>query len=591
MNNKPIKAEISLIYFPTKLAPIPFGSRIPLGLLYLGSIANENGFTVNLFDFQNPLLSIDDIKSSIPMDTNHIVGFYCDSDNISRVIGVSERLLNCFPNIYILLGGPHVTSSPKEEYLSERRFIVRSEGEYPFSLLAKFLLRGEGSMEEIPSITYKNHKSTLSNPISFGQYQDVNKCPNPDYNLLNPSMEYIPVVLTSRGCIYNCHFCSEGKMQNGYRPRSISNVREELLNLRKRYEDINHLFICFADDTFTVSPKRVEKMCDVIDEIFPDKSRFTFYCEGRVNILDENLYLVERLKASGLARLQIGIESGNQQTLDRINKKIRLNQIERVIEKAHKVDISTIFGAFLIGIPGQTEDEVLSDIEFAKHLIDLAPGRIEIEAGILTPLPGTEFGKNLDKWGFYLQDADFLTGNVTESPFGFTSELSKDDIVRLKKLFKAEINRYSLNIISKIEKERLKKYVTLASNFHLIAPPIKQLSMYSFGRDIVNRKVRKICKFISEIPSSEIDYLLPYACSNSINHFDQKIVINKKSPLGFILNKDEFSYYEYFKGKASFAKIAEIMSQKKGIGLEVARKTALNVYKKCEDHLAGLCIY
>jgi len=286
----------------------------PLGLIYLGTVLRVHGITTRIFDFQHETASWSAVEKAVSDAKHCMVGFSCDSNNIYRVLHLSDRLLSRFPDLKIVLGGPHVTHR-WEPYVAERRIIVRGEGEYPLLLLAEHFLRGKGGLRDIPGIAYCMGSKVCSNPISMGLFEDVDAIPFPDYTFLDPLEKYIPAVVTGRGCNHRCYFCSEGSQNHRLRQRSIQKIEEELRALKAFHHGrIPYLF--FTDDTFTISPRRVHELCDVLDRIFPDKSRFSFFCGGRVDILAKHPELIYRLKKAGLLHLQIGIESSDRTIKD-----------------------------------------------------------------------------------------------------------------------------------------------------------------------------------------------------------------------------------------------------------------------------------
>ena len=432
---------IVLIYVPA------FCSRAerlppPLGLLYLGAALRGAGFAVRLFDFQDKRTLWEDVEDCIRASANPLIGITCDSDNKFRVLRISDEILLRFPNARVVLGGPHATYGG-DSFVTGRRMLIRGEGEWPIVLLADYVLRGHGSLASIPQLVFEHEGEVASVPAAAGPFANVDSIPFPDYALLSSIEMYQPTMTTSRGCSYRCHFCSEGTAERGYRPRSIPEIERELVALRETYHG-RLPGMAFADDTFTASPRRVLELCDVFDRVFPDKADFGFFCEGRVNVLGRHPELVSRLREAGMVRMQIGIEAGDQPTLDRINKRIRIEDIERVINACRKADVPAVHGAFICGLPGQTEADVMNEIEFAKRLVDLSDGRLETSMVALSALPGTEFCVNAGRWGLHLFDSEFASGGLLDGCFSETELLPKSEIIRLCRLFNSALDEYIL---------------------------------------------------------------------------------------------------------------------------------------------------
>jgi anaerobic magnesium-protoporphyrin IX monomethyl ester cyclase len=562
-----------------------------LGLLYLAAVLKGHHIDTRFFDFQYHATSWKSIEKLISETERCVVGFSCDSDNIHRVLHLSDRLLSQFPKLTIILGGHHVTHI-WEPYVTKRRLVVRGEGEYPLLLLAKHFIHSEGSLEGIPGIVYQKNRAIHTNPLSNGIYEDIDLIPFPDMSFLPEAQTYNPSIITARGCMYDCFFCSQGSSNNKFRSRSIENIEEELISL-KTYFHNKIPYLSFLDDTFTFSAQRVFEICDVLDRVFPDKSGFGFFCEGRVNILGEKPELIYRLKKAGLIRLQIGIESGDQAMLDKINKKIRLNQIEKVVLTCHEADVPSIYGGFICGLPGQTADDMENDIDFAKHLIDLAPGRMEIGLSCLSPLPGTEFRKNADKWGLKLIDEDFATGHlIDEIAYSETSTFSKEQLENLYEHFQSEVEKYYLEQAAlNLSPHRIKELFIVAAERRMSVLVVKKLCTFVFIDQLLHLRRREDHRFLFEIAHDTIPFSSPLSTAYfKKSYTDDYVIINQASAMEFQLSQYEMQYLRYFKGKLSFKEIAKRVAAQEKISQKQAYDECMNVYMKCEDKLTAIVL-
>ena len=562
----------------------------PLGLLYLGAVLRQHEIPTQLFDLHHEEKSWIDVEDAVSAVDRCVVGFTCNSDNLYRVLHLSDRLLARFAHATVVLGGPHVTHA-WEPYVTHRRIVVRGEGEYPMLLLAKHFLEEERTLPEIPGIAYRQDGEVRTNPVSLGPYEDVDAIPIPDYSLLPSPAFYLPAVVTARGCPHHCHFCTEGSHDRAYRPRAAEHVEEELRALKECYEDrVRYLVI--NDDTFTASAHRVNEICDVIDRVFPDKSRFGFFCEGRVDILAAQPELVRRLKEAGLVRMQIGVESGNQVMLDRLNKNTRVEEIEAVVAACAEAGIPSIFGNFMCGLPGQTPADVENEIAFAKQLADLAPDRIELNMSILTPFPGTEFRTHADKWGLTVLDDDFVTGRMAQTCFAETATLSKEESERFCQRFTGEVGDYVLEKAAPLLTPRkTKELFALAAESHSRAYVIKRLSHFLHVSRVLILRQRADHRFLHEIAEDLIPQCCPVSIlDNVVFPGDGSFTINKTSPFEFELTPDQMEYYRYFIGKLSFGEIAQRLAGGKGISEEEAFEECMATYMECEDCLAAITL-
>jgi radical SAM superfamily enzyme YgiQ (UPF0313 family) len=204
--------------------------------------------------------------------------------------------------------------------------------------------------------------------------EDLDKFPYPDRTSL--AIDYIealpldvPAVFsldkfctmqTTRGCPFNCIYCDIPAFSNHrWRFRSPEHVLGEMQELN----DMGYRSIFLTDDHFLVKRDRIKDICN---GIINRKLDFHWGCEGRVdsNAIDQmGLMYKANCKA-----LMFGIEAGTQKILDRLGKKQTLDQIEHAVNEAKKNGIERIHGFFLIGSPGETEEDIMDSFRFAARL-------------------------------------------------------------------------------------------------------------------------------------------------------------------------------------------------------------------------------
>ena len=188
----------------------------------------------------------------------------------------------------------------------------------------------------------------------------------------------ITTVMSTRGCPYRCEFCSNVVFGGSYRERSPQNVVDEVESaLALGYDRIS-----FADDVFTMNKESVIGICQ---EIRKRGLHFQWECLARVDALDTPTAL--EMKAAGCTRIFFGIESGDDQILQLMNKKITTKQARSAVESAHLAGL--LVGAFfIICYPGDTDDTVLRTLRFATSLpLDY------LGLSMPYPLPGTDLYK------------------------------------------------------------------------------------------------------------------------------------------------------------------------------------------------------
>ena len=192
-------------------------------------------------------------------------------------------------------------------------------------------------------------------------------------------------MFTQRGCPYRCSFCT---VHHNRKQRSNDVVRavDEMEMLVNGY-GVDYLFI--MDSLFIANKKRVHSICD---EIIERKLEFRWGCEAHVRCVDAEL--VKKMELAGCHDMAFGIESGVQHLLNGVVKNTTLECIEEATKIVTKNSNIKLSGLFILGLPGETYDDSMQTIRFAKSLpLDMA------QFSILTPYPGSEIYHDLEKKG------------------------------------------------------------------------------------------------------------------------------------------------------------------------------------------------
>lgn len=279
----------------------------------------------------------------------------------------------------VVLGGPHVTFLV-DEALEHADFVIRGEGENP---LLRFIDQWEGAKDfsRVPSLSYRLGGRTYSTPQ--GDYVgDLNTLPLPNFSLARGNVDcrvggvkHIPVQ-TSRGCPFQCSFCSvTGMFGHRYRYRSIANIMDEL-----RQYDSTDSFVFFCDDNFTDNRKHLREL---LKAMIQAGTRFQWSAQSRVGIARDG-ELVRLMKRAGCHTLFIGFESISPDNLIEMKKRQTVEDIRDAAKLISRVGIR-IHGMFVYGFDHDDVRTINQTLEFAK-----ASGITSAQFLILTPLPGSE---------------------------------------------------------------------------------------------------------------------------------------------------------------------------------------------------------
>jgi anaerobic magnesium-protoporphyrin IX monomethyl ester cyclase len=363
----------------------------PLGLGYLAAVLEQSHHQVRIFDFSlDPHSPLDGDVQQVNAFDPHLVGITAMTSVYQSALETAT-LLKAYLGRPIALGGPHATMCP-ERILAESPvidYVVRGEGETTILELVA-ALEGAQDLSSVNGLTFRRRGEIVSNP-DRELLADLDTLPFPArhlfdlnrYGLRTPEGKPMATILSSRGCPYNCSYCFKGIVGRTYRQRSPENIIAELRQIITQYGIRNFYFI---DDLFTIDLRRLQA---IAEGLIAQKLDIRWQCLGRVDrVSPESL---RQMYAAGCRRIHYGIESGNQEILRRINKRITLEQVRNAVRWAKEAGIQTK-GYFMLGLPGDTEATMQQTVDLAVELnLD------EAMFSLTTPFPGTRLWDELVK--------------------------------------------------------------------------------------------------------------------------------------------------------------------------------------------------
>jgi anaerobic magnesium-protoporphyrin IX monomethyl ester cyclase len=364
----------------------------PSGILLVGGALKKAGYNVQLFHIPQE----DAIKTArkIAKLRPTFVGFSTMTcSKLKEVIEMSKVLKRS--KIPVLWGGVHPSLLP-EQTLSENYvdYVVIGEGEETIVEFAKEL-SGKKNFKSVLGLGFKKRKKILVN----GRRPLIKNLDNydPDWSLLNIE-DYIHAeplwgckkvisMQTSRGCPFRCSFCYNRSFTNStWRAQSVEHVMG-YINWLKTEHGVDGLII--NDDNFFVDKKRAIEILE--------KADVPVWAECSIKFLDDNF--IEEISKTKLKSLFLGIESGSQKSLNKMNKMLTPDDTLRVLKGLAKHPKITINGTMIIGIPGETQSEINESMDFALKMAEVHPN-MAINIGTYVPYPGTEMYQETIKAGF-----------------------------------------------------------------------------------------------------------------------------------------------------------------------------------------------
>lgn len=446
---------------------------LPLGLAYIGVILEKSDYKVEILDclvadFSTRKIgdacyygmSWKNIKKDIERRKPDIVGITAPyTAQIENTIKVAEIVKEIDSEVLTIVGGAPVSALPIDFLKVAKRvdIAVIGEGEYTILDIMKFY-EGKCDIDEINGIGYrKGVNIKLTKKREF--IKNLDELPFPAYHLFDMEKYFkqerryrgiyklreLPII-TSRGCPFNCIFCSiHLHMGKGWRKHSAQYVIEHIEYVVNKY----HIgYIHFEDDNFIMSKKR----CDsILDGLIDRGIKISWDTPNGIRADGLNRGLLKKMKKSGCKGLSIGVESGDQYILDNvIHKNLRL---EKVIEAAKLCkELSIPLNAFfVIGFPGEKKHNMKNTIDFMIKLQKSFNARPELM--IATPLHGTRLYEICKNNGYLTQE---LTPRaISEGPQYYgtslikTEDFSPEDVKEIAK--RAYISFYRQNLCSMLK--------------------------------------------------------------------------------------------------------------------------------------------
>lgn len=365
----------------------------PIGLGYLSSYLQKRGIETKIIDALRDNLSPDALVDKILAERPEAVGITCMTCNYHQVVWLCNTLK--FHGIRVILGGVHPTVLPRTTLKeSQCDFLIAGEGELA---LAK-LIENNFDPRGIPGVYTAENIDEIDddNYVKAETVSDLDELPFPDWSQIAPATyPFAPhgaiaknfpigVVISSRGCPYECTFCASPLLcGRKIRYRSPRNVVDEI---RYLVENFGVKEIHFEDDNLTLKRSHIEEICRLL---IKEKISVSWACPNGIRADKVDAELIALMKKSGCYYFAYGIESANPQILKNIKKNEELATITRSIKAARKAGISCQ-GFFIFGLPGETEETIEESIQYAS-----ASKLLRAQFLILDVLPGSELWSSL----------------------------------------------------------------------------------------------------------------------------------------------------------------------------------------------------
>jgi radical SAM superfamily enzyme YgiQ (UPF0313 family) len=395
---------------------------------YMAAVLRNLGYEAKIMDYPAEGMKwdryIDDFKSFMPdLAIMSITTATIEKDMEAFKIA---KVLN--PEVITIAKGAHflgcLPQELNEDIYKVMDYAISGEAEFIINNLVKAIDNDE-EISEVKGIFYWNQTEEEVFKTPKADFEDdLDSLPFPARDLMNNNLYLRPdtgkpmaTVSVSRGCPSLCIYCLTPTVSGKkIRKRSVQNIVDEIQECVEKY-NIKDFF--FKADTFTIDKKWVTEVCE---EILLRKLNIEWGANSRVKPLSpETLKLMKR---AGCWLIAFGLESGNDETLDKIKKNATKEDARQAVKWAKEAGLR-VSGYYLMGFPWESEKHIKETIEFAKELdCDYS------EFHIVVPYEGTELYEQI-------KNTDLLKESVTghdpfTNPIMKTYYLSTPELLNLK---------------------------------------------------------------------------------------------------------------------------------------------------------------
>ena len=399
-------------------------THIHMGLGYLAGALIAAGYEdVTLFDAE---IEKEALASHLARECYDIVGISSPTPLIyeawEAAAQAKEHNQTAGRNTVTILGGPHLTLMPEESMeRDEVDLVVRGEAEDTLVEIVQALEQADLRSDDLPNrrfpddpwasiegLSYRNLEGEIVHNTGRSLRKDVGSIPWPAYHLfkierytnLQPITDGLDVharsytLVTSRGCPYQCVYCSKPITGHTWRAREPEDVVAEWRYLVK---EMGATEIGITDDVWNLKLERAKEICRLLIKEGLTGVPWVTVHGMRADHTDAELFRL--MKRAGCKRAGFGVESGNQAVLDAIKKQQTLDDVRRAFKEARAAGLQTM-GFFIFGLPADTEESMEDTTRFA---LELDPDMANFM--IAAPYPGTEL------WDIARRDGRLFSNN------------------------------------------------------------------------------------------------------------------------------------------------------------------------------------
>ncbi|MDO8282434.1 MAG: radical SAM protein [Thermodesulfovibrionia bacterium] len=399
----------------------------PVTMVTIATLLRERGHTVNVMDCPATSDTVHTMLTNVRSFDPHIVFINTSTPTIEDDIYAAACIKEESPNsIATVLFGIHPSCQYKEILQAENGvdYCIIGEPEFAARDLVEALAGGD-KLHSTPGIAFLDDKEQLVVTAPREPIKDLDDLPVPDWSFINTENYRLPLnndkfllVNTNRGCPYRCIFCN-AYVYYGRTPRrhSAGRIMQELHNNVTRFGITNFMF--WAEE-FILDKNFVRELCQAI---IRSGLQIKWVCNSRVDAVDAET--LKAIKDAGCWNIAFGIESGDQNILNQINKQTSLEQISHAVTLAKKAGLQ-VTGHVIIGFPADTYATIATTSKFINSLnLDF------VQYYCAMPYPGTQLYNDAVQ-NSWLSAADWSQWEHNSSVLDYP-QLTAREIMKLRR--------------------------------------------------------------------------------------------------------------------------------------------------------------
>lgn len=336
----------------------------PLGIMYIASYIKKHGrgIKAEVIDFGGEKINLKEFEERVKRERPWVVGISAMTAQLQGGVGLAKFIKKKFREIIVFLGGAHISA--------DEGFIERMEG-------FDYGIKGEGERTFLEALEKLKQGREIKKVMEGKAVDDLDELMIDESLFKKENYQRRQSVIFSRGCPFDCYFCSRPAVAKKVRYRSVENLIKEIEKGYQYYKGK----IDFQDDTFTLDKEKVMEFCE---EVMKKELLLEWRCNTRIDRIDEKL--VEKMAKAGCKVIYFGIEAGSEEIRKKVVKKGNFSNkdIKRIFSACKKEGVKTgVY--FILGHPGEKREEIE---ETRKLIFDL--GTDVLGVSLPTPFPGSK---------------------------------------------------------------------------------------------------------------------------------------------------------------------------------------------------------